>query len=89
MPEVLEFEEIKTIKSQKVKPKWDSWVIDVPSEIIEAQELADDAMIVLTIKNGIVEAEILPELSDDLKAISDKILKKRGNLYNRLEKIGD
>ncbi len=89
MPEVLEFEEIKTIESQKAEPKWDSWVIDVPSEIIEAQDLADDAMIVLTIKNGNVEAEILPELADDLKAISNKILKKRSNLYDRLEQIGD
>lgn len=89
MPEVLEFEEIKTIESQKAEPKWDSWVINVPSEIIQAQGLADDAMIVLTIKNGNVEAEILPELPDDLKAISNKILKKRSNLYDKLKQIGD
>ncbi len=89
MPEVLEIEKARTNKTERIEPNWDSWVVDVPPEIIKAQGLADDAMVVLIIKNEKVEAEILPLLSEELKVISDKILKKRRKLYDRLKQIGD
>jgi len=89
MPEVLEIEQIETEETQTVKPKWDSWVIEIPKEIIEAQGLADDSIVVLTVKDEKVKAEILPPLSEKLKSISEKILKKRRKVYEELKRIGD
>ena len=89
MPEVLEIEQIETEETQTVKPKWDSWVIEIPKEIIEAQGLADDSIVVLTVKDEKVKAEILLPLSEKLKSISEKILKKRRKVYEELKRIGD
>lgn len=89
MPEVLEIEQIETEETQTIKPKWDSWVVEVPKEIIEAQGLADDSMVVLSFKDEKFEAEMLPPLSEKLKNISEKLLKKRRKLYEELKRIGD
>lgn len=89
MSEVLEVTQTKAKDNQTIQPKWDSWVADVPKEIIEAQGLADDAMVVLTIKNGKVEAEILSPLSDELEDIAENILKKRKKLFEELKRLGD
>ncbi len=89
MPEVLEIEQIEIEKNQAVKPKWDSWIVEVPKEIIEAQGLGNDSMVVLTVKDEKIQAQILPPLSEKLKSISEKILKKRRKLYEELRRIGD
>jgi hypothetical protein len=89
MPEVLEIEKIKNDKAEKTEPEWDSWIVDIPPEIVKAQGLDDDAMVVLTIKDEKVEAEILPPLSEELKNISDEIFERRKKLYERFEQTGD
>lgn len=89
MPEVLEIAQTETEKNQSVQPKWDSWVVEIPKEIIEAQDLADDSLVALTVKDGKIEAEILSPLSDELKTIAEKILKKRRKVFEELKRIGD
>lgn len=89
MPEVLEITQTETEENQAAQPKWDSWVVDVPREIIEAQGLNDDAMVALTVKDGKVEAEILPQLPEELETIAEKILKKRRKAFEELKRIGD
>ena len=89
MPEVLEIEQVETEETQTPAPKWDSWVIEIPPQIIEAQGLDDDSLVTLTIKDGKVEAEILPPLSDELKTLGQKILKKRRKVFEELKRIGD
>ena len=42
MPEVLEIEQIETVETKSVEPKWDSWTIEIPREIIKAQGLAEE-----------------------------------------------
>ncbi len=39
MPEVLEFEQIETEEIQTIEPKWDSWTVEIPQAIVEAQGL--------------------------------------------------
>ncbi len=89
MPEVLEVEQIKAEQSESVEPNWDSWTVEIPQEIIEAQDLAKDSIVVLTIKDQRIEAEMLPPLSNELKNIAGEILKKRKKLFEELKGIGD
>lgn len=89
MPEVLEITQTETEENQTTQGKWDSWVVDIPKEIIEAQNLAKGSMVVLTVKNGKVEAEISEPLSDDLKTIAEEILKKRRKVFEELKRFGD
>lgn len=89
MPEVLEITQTETEENQIVQPKWDSWVVDIPQKIIEAQGLAEDSMVVLTVKDRKIEAEILEPLSDELKSMAEKILKKRRKVFEELKRLGD
>ncbi|HEX8263894.1 MAG TPA: hypothetical protein VF596_00615 [Pyrinomonadaceae bacterium] len=89
MPEVLEIMQTETEENKTIQPKWDSWVVEIPKEIIEAQGLADDSSVVLTVKDGKIEAEVLTPLSDELKTIAEKILKKRRKVFEELKRIGD
>lgn len=67
-----------------------SWVIELPDEFTSENNLAKDTKVLLTFKeNEKVEAEVLPPLSDKLKTISERILKKRKKLYEELRLIGD
>lgn len=88
MPEILEIEQIETEKSPEIKPKWNSWVVEIPKEVIEAQGLDEDALISLTYQNGEIEAKIINH-SPELKRISKEILEKNRGLYEELKRLGD
>ena len=88
MPEVLEIEEIETEETQIAKPKWDSWAVKIPQEIIEAQGLAEDSLAILTVSNGKIEGE-MSSLSPQLKEISKRILEKNREVYEELKRLGD
>ncbi len=77
-------------ENKQIKVVGKSWVIDLPDDFTAENNLAKDTKVLLTFKeNEKVEAEILPPLSDKLKNISEKILKKRRNLYEELKRVGD
>jgi hypothetical protein len=77
-------------ENKPIKVVGKSWVIDLPDDFTTENNLAKDTKVLLTFKGkDKVEAEILPPLSDKLKHISGKILKKRRNLYEELKLIGD
>jgi len=88
MPEVLEIEQVEIEKIEQVTPSWDSWVVEVPKEIIEAQNLNVDALISPTFRNGKIEAEIINP-SPELKEISRQILEENRELYEELKRLGD
>jgi hypothetical protein len=88
MPEVLEIEQVETEEIEEGKPKWDSWVVEVPKEIVEAQGLNEGALVSLTYRNGQVEAEIINP-SSELKEISQRILEENRELYEELKRLGD
>jgi len=77
-------------KDERVKVVGKSWVIELPEDFTSQNNLAKDTKVLLTFKEDEkVEAEILPPLSKKLKTISEKILKKRKNLYEELKRVGD
>jgi hypothetical protein len=79
MPEVLEIEQVEVEVTETNKPKWDSWTVEIPPEIIEAQDL----------KDGKIEGEIISPLSGKLKEISKRILEKNRKVYEELKRLGD
>ena len=88
MPEVLEIEQIETTETESVKPEWDSWTIEIPQEIIEAQGLPEGSLVTLTYREGTIESEmIIP--SYKLKEISQRILEKNREVYEELKRLGD
>ena len=88
MPEVLEIEQIEIEESESVKPKWDSWTIEIPQAVIEAQGLAEGTLVTLTYREGKIESElIIPSLK--LKKIARRILEKRREVYEELKRLGD
>lgn len=88
MPEVLEIEQAEVEKKEQIKPKWDSWVVEIPNEIIESQGLNADALVSLTYRNGNIEAEIINP-SPELKEMSQQILEENRELYEELKRLGD
>ena len=88
MPEILEIEQIETEETQTAEPKWDSWAVEIPPAIIEAQGLAKGSLAVLTVRDGKIEGEITFS-SPELTTISKRILEKRREAYEELKRLGD
>ncbi len=89
MPEVLEIEQAEIEKQSQEDSKIGSWLVEIPSNIIEELGLAQGSRIALTINNGEVSGDVLPPMSDKLKEISKIILEKRREVYEELKRLGD
>lgn len=89
MPEVLEIEQAETAETETVRPKWDSWTVEIPPEIIEAQGLTEGSLATFTVKDGKIEGEIILPLSGKLREISERILEKNREVYEELKRLGD
>ena len=88
MPEVLEIERVETEATQIISPKWDSWAVEIPKEIVDAQGLAEGSLVVLTYRNGKIEGEITA-LSPKSKEISERLLERNREAYEELKRLGD
>ncbi len=88
MPEVLEIEQVEIGETPSTRPKWDSWTVEIPPEIIKAQGLTEGSLVILTYTNGRIESDIT-SLSPQLKKISKRILEKRRGAYEELKRFGD
>jgi hypothetical protein len=88
MPEVLEIEQAETSESENAEPKWDSWTVEVPPEIVKAQGLAEGALATFTIRDGQIEGQIITP-SEKLKEISKRILEESREVYEELKRLGD
>ena len=88
MPEVLEIEQGEIDTSQEIKPKWDSWVIEMPKEIIEAQGLAAGTLVSLTYRNGKVESEIIVR-SRRTKESVKRFVENNKEFLEEMKRLGD
>lgn len=86
MPEVLEFEQIE--ETETINRKWDSWTVEIPQAIVEAQGLNEGSLATFTIKDDKVKGEIITP-SPKLKEISKRILEKRREVFEDLKRLGD
>ena len=88
MPEILEIKQTETEETQETSPNWDSWTVEIPPEIVEAQELAEGSLAILTVRNGKVEGEITYS-SPETKVAAKRILEKRREVFEELKRLGD
>jgi len=89
MPEVLEIEQIKVELEKKEKAKIASWLVEIPTNVIQELGLDEGSRVALTIKDGEISGDVLPPLSPELKVVSQKILEKRRAVYKELKRLGD
>lgn len=89
MPEILEIEQTEKDEIKNTETKWNSWTVEIPVEIIEAQGLESGSLAVFTVKEGKIEGEIVPPLSKKMREISMRILEKNREVYEELKRLGD
>ena len=89
MPEVLEIEETEVKRRNLDDAKIASWLVDIPSNILEALDLAAGSRVALTIIDDEVSGTVLPPMSDEMKKISRRILEKNRRLYEEMKQLGD
>ncbi len=65
------------------------WVIDLPSEMARSIGIAEGSMVILYAHEGGIRTEILPPVAQEIKDISQYLLKKNHALYEELKKIDD
>ena len=65
------------------------WVVDIPPEIAASLGVADGSMAVLEVSSGGLQIEILPPLTDDLKALSRRIFERNRETFTELKRLGD
>ncbi len=88
MPEVLEIEQTNEKETPQAEPKWDSWTVEIPNEIIEALGLEKDSLAALTVVNRKIEGKVISP-SEEIKEISKRVLEKNKEAYEELKKLGD
>lgn len=89
MPEILEIEQAEEIEQkQETTPKWNSWVVEVPLEIIEAQHLFSGTKVSITIKNNQVEAELINP-STELDKFVERIVQEQSEYFEEMKRLGD
>lgn len=88
MPEVLEIEQVETKESQKINRKWDSWTIEIPQEIVEAQGLTEGALVSLTYRNGRIETEIIIPSARTKESLK-RFVKNNREFLEEMKRLGD
>lgn len=79
----------ETTQNSVIKVVGKSWVIDLPNDFVNENNLENGTKVLLTFKGEKVNAEILPPLSKTLSDVAGKILKKRKKVFEGLKKLGD
>ena len=81
---------VLTKKKGAISSVGKSWVIDLPDDFAQENDLKAGTQVLITFKGSdTVTAEVMPPLSDKLAVSAHKILKKRIGAYEELRSIGD
>lgn len=88
MPEVVEIEQTNVDDVMKIEPKWNSWTIEVPAEIVAAQGLTEGTIVTLTIRNGEVDATIV-QPTPDIKQFVERFAEENKEFLEEMKRLGD
>jgi len=77
------------IETLRKTEKYSSWITEMPSEIAEQEGYAKGSKIILTFENGIIRTEVLPPTSSAVKSEVNRIVKKYGEVFEELTRLGD
>ena len=65
------------------------WVVAMASEMARAAGVAEGSLIVLSLKDGSVSAEILPPATEEMKRSVQESMKKFGDAFEEMKRLGD
>ncbi len=65
------------------------WIIEMPPEMANAVGVAEGSYVVLYVREGSLETEILPPLSPEMKDIAQYVIEKNQGLFEELKRLGD
>jgi hypothetical protein len=82
---VLELESAKA-EGNRIK---DTWLLRLPKDICDKEGFAEGTLVSLTIKDGGIQSSFIQAPRQEVKDASQKILEKYGEVFRRLEEIGD
>ncbi len=73
---------------KKISENYDSCVVEVPKEFALANGFPEKSFVSLTMKNGILNSEIIEYFDHDEKEV-DEFINEFPNLNEELKQIGD
>lgn len=69
--------------------KYSGWIIEMPDEVAQAEGYAKGSKVVLSFQNGVIQTEILPPTSEEVKTEVNRLVKKYGAAFEELKRLGD
>jgi hypothetical protein len=85
---MLETAELPKTKRPAKEPHYDSWVVEVPPEVARCNGLAQRTAVILTIRRGVIEAELVPSTPEADKAVDDFVA-EFGEALEEMRRLGD
>lgn len=77
------------IETLEKSEKYSSWIVEMPADIAKQEGYAEGSKVVLTFQNGKIIPQILPPTSEKVKTEVDRIIKKYGETFEELKRLGD
>ena len=77
------------IETLEKTEKYSSWIIEMPSDIAKQEGYAEGSKVILTFQNGKITPKILPPTSENIKREVNRIVKKYGETFEELKRLGD
>jgi hypothetical protein len=65
------------------------WIIELPDEFSKNIGVAKNSIGLLEYKNGKIEVEILPPVSDEIRELSARLGVKHKEYFEKMKNIGD
>jgi hypothetical protein len=65
------------------------WMMDLPDDMAEALGVAHGSIALLYVNDGIIQTELLPPPSDELKDFFERTYEKYSDTFDELKRLGD
>ncbi len=65
------------------------WIIEFPDEFAESIGVDKNSIGILEYKNGKVEIEVLPPVSQEIRDISERLGEKYKDFFAEMKRLGD
>jgi hypothetical protein len=65
------------------------WISKMPPEMALAVGVAEGSFVVMYVRGGEIETEILPPLTPEMKDIAQYVIEKNKELFEELKRPGD
>lgn len=67
----------------------DGWAATMPPEMAKQAGVADDSIVVLHLKNGVITTEILPPISETTRQRVRESMDKFKDAFDEMKRLGD